>query len=352
MSSELSASRNKFFRTLIIAPLLLVGLLFFSRVYGANFTSRNLTLSDNLASDTATYKLSFDIPASETLGSISLQFCQESPLVGDACTTPVGFDASAVTLLTQTGETGFSVLPSGTSTNTVVLTRAPAATTATTLTYELGNMRNPIATGTFYGRLQTFATSDASGSDTEHGGLALEINTPIQISATVPPYLLFCLGVTIAPYDCATASGDYVNFGNLSGTATSSATTQMLTATNAKNGYAINVYGTTMISGTNVINAMIVSDVSRPGVSQFGLNLVANTTPAVGADPIGNGTAAPLPGYDTPNMYKFVSGDPIASVGTSDGFRLYTTSYIVNIPKGQPIGVYVATLTYVCLANF
>ncbi len=309
-------------------------------------------LNDNRTSATATYQLSFTILSPETLGSIKLQFCANDPLIGDPCTVPAGLDASAAVLSQQAGETGFTILTSASDATTLVLTRSASAATLAPSSYTFTTMVNPSAEGTYYGRLQTFASTDATGPDNDHGGLAFSINAPVQINATVPPYLLFCTGVTISSFDCSTASGDYVNFGNLSKAAASSATTQMLTATNAGNGFNITVNGTTMISGTNVINGVSTADVSRPGTSQFGLNLVANTTPSVGSDPTGGGNAAPATGYDTSNFYKFAPGDVVASDVDTDAYRLFTSSYIVNIPNGQPVGVYVATLTYICLANF
>jgi len=42
----------------------------------------------------------------------------------------------------------------------------------------------------------------------------------------------------------------------------------------------------------------------------------------------------------------------VASSVTSDDMRLYTMSYIANIPVGQAPGQYSTTITYVCLANF
>lgn len=353
MSKAAGNTRNfRYFRLLIIVPLLLVGLLFFSRAYGAELTLRSVTIGSSLTSAITSYKVSFALPGVETLGSIKVQFCADTPFVNTPCTPPTGLDLSAATLSSQSGETGFTILASATTANTIVLTRTATATSATGVSYELANVVNPSVAGTFYGRLQTFATTDATGGENEHGGIALSTDSPVQISTYVPPYLLFCVGVTISGFDCNNASGDYVNFGNLNKAATSSATTQMLTATNAGNGFNITVNGTTMVSGTNVITGIPVADVSRPGTSQFGLNLVANTTPNVGADPVGGGNAAPAAGYNVPNFYKFVPGDVVATDTDTDAYRLFTSSYIVNIPNGQPVGVYVATLTYICLANF
>jgi hypothetical protein len=126
----------------------------------------------------------------------------------------------------------------------------------------------------------------------------------------------------------------------------------MLLATNAQSGYNVQVYGTTLTSGNYLINAMSTPDVSRPGTSQFGMNLVANQTPAVGSDPQGPGSASVASGYNLPNFFQFVPGSNIIGSANADDYRQFTLSYIANTPNNQTVGVYVATLTFVSLANF
>lgn len=86
------------------------------------------------------------------------------------------------------------------------------------------------------------------------------------------------------------------------------------------------------------------------GKEEFGINLVANTTPAVGADPFNvpdntfaDGTVDSQ--YSQPNEFKYVQGDIIArapetvgkqAVGRTD----YTVSYIANINNITPAGTY------------
>ena len=126
----------------------------------------------------------------------------------------------------------------------------------------------------------------------------------------------------------------------------------ILAATNAQSGYVISVKGTTMTSGTNIINALAANDVSRPGTAQFGLNLRANTTPSGGSNPSGPGFAVPDPNYNVPNTYRFKDGDTLVSTTLPDDRRLFTASYIVNVPKGQAPGIYVSTMTYICVGTF
>jgi hypothetical protein len=308
-------------------------------------------MGDNQPSSVTSYIVSTDLSSAQTVGSIKLEFCSNSPLPNEPCTVPTGMDVSAAALSAQTGETGFTIGP-GTDAHTLVLTRAPALTTATTVSYTFDNATNPSGPGTYFARLQTFPTSDASGPDNNFGGLAFDISSPLQVSATVPPYLLFCGGVTITGFDCDTVSGNYINFGNFVTSTAKAATTELVTATNAASGFNITVNGPTLTSGNNIIPALAGLDVSRPGVSQFGLNLVANTTPAVGANPQGTGLATVTPGYANPDLYKYIPGDTIATRNDSDEYKKFTVSYIVNISASQPVGVYVTTLSYICLANF
>jgi hypothetical protein len=312
---------------------------------------RSIRLSDANAGATTTYKLSFTVATPDTLGSISATFCSNDPLITDPCTVPDGFDISGATLSAQTGETGFSI-GTGTTANQLILTRSPAISSAQPSSYTLDNVVNPSANGSYYIRLQTYSSDDATGSETDHGGIAFAINSQISISAKVPPYLLFCGGISIPSFDCATATGNYINFGNLSPASTGSAQTQLHIATNAGNGYAIDYGGTTLTSGNNTIPPLDVADVSRPGVSQFGINLAANQDPAIGQNKQGPGAGSVTSAYAQPNLYKFLANDVIAtSTGTSDYTR-YTVSYVANISKTQPAGVYASTLTYVALANF
>lgn len=330
--------------------VLTIGLVDWPRASADQLQLRSIQISNSAPASVATYTVSFVLLSPETLGSIELQFCGNSPLFSDACTAPTGFDDTTATLSAQTGATGFTISPAST-TNVLILTRTPGSASAA-LSYTFTGMTNPSDAATFFARLQTFSSNDATGSPNDLGGIAMSTSQQVQITTTVPPYLLFCLGITITGNDCGTASGSYINFGNFASSATSSATTQMAVVTNAANGYAITVDGSTMTSGTNTIPALTTADVSRPGVGQFGLNLVANTTPNVGANVQGPGAATVASGYDQTDFFRFVSGEPVAGASSADDFRKFTTSYVVNIPQGQPIGVYVSTLTYTCLANF
>lgn len=94
------------------------------------------------------------------------------------------------------------------------------------------------------------------------------------------------------------------------------------------------------------------------GTERFGINLVANSNPSVGVNPVqipssstSFGQAAN--GYDTANSFRYVNNEAIAnSNGKSSGSTCYTMSYLFNISGQTPAGEYkfnqslVATSTY------
>lgn len=313
--------------------------------------NRSLQLLSDAPGVTTTYTFSFTVSNISTIGSMDLLFCSNTPLQYDGCTTPAGFDVTNSQLSSQTGLTDFTSFVD--ASNELVLSRTPTfVTEPLTVTLTFTNVLNPSSIGPYYARVAVYSSDNATGSTVDFGGLAFAIASNLQISSIVPPYLTFCVGITIPSLDCTTASGDYIDFGNLSSAHSSQAASQMLAATNAANGYVIQVYGETMTSGNNIIPAMTNDATSRPGTSQFGIDLRANTVPAIGNDPTGPGNGQPTVAYDDPNHYQFVSNDTVVSASNPDNYREYTSSYVVNTSSGQAPGVYVSTLTYVCAGSF
>lgn len=317
----------------------------------AELSQRGIRVSDaQAAQNGVTYRVEFSTLANSLIGSIRVQFCSDSPLVDDPCAVPNGFDIDGATFTSQTGITGFSI-SANTTANEMVLSRPPLLETPTTATYVFSGVTNPFNGGSMYARIYTYATSDGTGPYTDSGGMALYFQGALGVMAEVPPYLWFCLGESITGFDCDTATEPFSDIGVLSPLTTGLAQSQMVTATNATGGYTMWVLGGTMTSGNNTIPAL-AGAASQAGVSQFGINLRANTAPLIGQDPAGPGAGALAAGYNTPNQFRFQSGDAVASVTAPDDFRKYTASYIVNVDSNQPGGVYATTLTYVVLANF
>lgn len=322
-----------------------------SHADAAELGSRTLQLSDSRpGTPGVTYNISFQLITAGTLGSIELEFCSNSTFPSDVCVAPTGMDASSAVFNMESGVSGFTIRSA--TTNEIVISRPPAPTLPVTANLLFDNITNPTSTGPYYLRVLTFPTVDASGAYTDNGGMAFSINLPINVQVQVPPYLLFCTGNTISGTDCTTASGDFIELGQLLTTHTSSGQSQMVIATNAKNGYSITATGNTLTSGNNTIPPLSVDSPSQAGVSQFGINLRANTNPAVGEDPSGPGNGLPTTNYDQPNLYHYADGDVVATNNTVEDGRKFTVSYVTDISKSQPAGVYASTFTYVASSNF
>jgi hypothetical protein len=249
----------------------------------AQVALRSVKISDNHGGATnVSYTVQFSTITSGPIGSIRLQFC--SNYLFDetfVCNAPTGMDISNAALNTSSGVTDFSLQPP-TLPSTLLLERPSAdPVTPQPLMYEFSGITNPTNTGTYYLHITTYASTD-------DGDAVFALNDGIEITTEVPPYLYFCVGVTIPSYSCSTADGGFISFGELSTTSPRLASSQMLAATNAPSGYAVTLAGTTMTSGNDVIPAMSGGP-SQPGVSQFGLNARTNTGPTIGADPDGPG---------------------------------------------------------------
>jgi hypothetical protein len=339
-------------RVALTGFLVVLMILASASVVNANeLSDRSLKILNDVPNTTTDYEGSFITSSSASVGSIKILFCKNSPLQQDICVAPAGFDVTNAQLISTSGISGFSLFVAGT--NELILSRTASFVSAgQPFTFTIGNIVNPSASGAYYARIATYSSHDGSGSSIDFGGMALSITGSLELTAVVPPYLIFCVGLIIPGYNCAAASGDYINFGNFSSSITAQADSQILAASNAADGYAIEDYGTTMTSGNNVIPAMTDDETSQINTSQFGINLRANSSPAGGADPSGPGNGSPTPSYDNPDHYQFVDNDIIVSTSAPDNLRKYTVSYIVNVNASQPPGIYVSTLTYVCTGSF
>lgn len=320
-------------------------------VFADNVTSRGVQLNSSYPSATTTYKFFFTINTASTIGSYVILLCSNSPLQEDSCTIPSGLDVTQEHIVATEGIHPLSVYPVTTNELLVSFVSVPVSPPLK-VSLTLSGIVNPDTVGSYYGRISTYASSNGTGPVIDFGGLAFVIMTNLEVSSYVPPYLTFCAGLRIPAYDCGTATGNYINFGDLAASHSSQGSSQMLLATNASGGYVIQVYGTTMTSGNNIIRALSGNSGSHPGSPQFGINLRANSTPHIGANPTGPGSGQPASGYDTPNSFRFVSDDIVASSLVADNYRKYTVSYLVNVPADQAPGVYVSTLTYVGTGSF
>lgn len=330
---------------------------------------------------TVSHKFDFTLPSNSAIGSMRFQYCLTAADTGtNTCVAPTGIDTSSALLSNENGVTGWTSKTNlGSNKNDFYISKATAAAPAganSIVSYTFSGIVNPsVKNMTFFVRIQTYATTDATGPVTDSGTVAAATADPIRLNGIMPESLVFCTGKTVGldaatstVPDCSTATDGLISFNQLfSPTDTSIATSQMAASTNAGQGYAITVNGTTLTSGSNTITNIGTTTTSNKGISQFGMNLMANTVAAASGFPYTSADVSPTPnatnfrgqpstGYGTQNQFTFNNGDAVAKsdnggAGGTDA-QIYTASYVVNVPGSQPAGTYTTTLTYICTPTF
>jgi hypothetical protein len=314
----------------------------------AALSPRNIHVGSSAQSVSTNYVANMTTATTANIGSIGFQFCTTAT---NACTVPLGLTTTSTALTAQSGAIGFSII--NTTNGAPYITRtASNLNSGTALSYTLSPILNPTATNTsYFVRITTYTGIDGSTGPIDNGTVALSTAQPVQLTGVTPEILVFCVGTSITT-DCTSVAGTTIDFGDFSPVGVRNGTSVMQAQTNAANGYSITVNGTTMSSGANTIPALTSQTASTLGTSQFGLNIRANTLPAVGSDLTGSGSGTFTANYGSANQYRFVTGDSVAQAALPTNANTYTSSYIVNIGGAQAAGVYTATMTYICTASF
>lgn len=120
-------------------------------------------------------------------------------------------------------------------------------------------------------------------------------------------------------------------------------------------GYSIRTEADPPSNPSSQITPLASPTASTVGSEQFGINLVANTSPTTfGAVPqqvpdntFSFGSAST--GYDTTNLYKYNKGDVVAQSPSSTSVTIYTVSYIFNIDQSTKAGQY--TFNHILVAT-
>lgn len=158
------------------------------------------------------------------------------------------------------------------------------------------------------------------------------------------------------PYLEFVVTADSIDLGYLDTAAASTATGTFYVRAWQAEGYVVRTASPPPVNyNSQEITPLSSPTASSPGTEQFGINLVDNATPNVGANPQQNFSfsyGAAATGYDTADLFKYVNGDVVAESAQSSGITIFTVSYLYNISNATPSGTYdfnhvlVATGTY------
>lgn len=149
-----------------------------------------------------------------------------------------------------------------------------------------------------------------------------------------------------------------IDLGTLSTTTTATGTATFYVRAYTSSGYTVQTVSGTPTNGAESLDPMTTATTSNQGTEQFGINLVANSTPSVfGSDPAPQpnsgyayGTAAT--GYDTGGIFKYNAGDTIATSPKGIGQTNFTISYVANISPITPGGIYSVDQVLVVVATY
>jgi hypothetical protein len=339
-----------------------------------------------------------------TVKSVAVDFCGNTPIVGDSCTATVGTSTPSLgsATITTTGGSGIGNLTGGPWTATVTnsgrtLTIASSTgmtmNTGTSYYFTINLVTNPTNLGTFYSRVLTFpndATSNYAGGytatntgtniPTDAGGIALSTANQITITAKVQERIVFCVYTTGTGNNCTGKSGTDITLGDANGVldpvgAYVDKSAMYTVSTNASQGVNIRVKGTTLTSGSNTITANTSPATSVPGSEQFGLctyesasvsgGLSANAKYDGGTGTECSGTSqtagTATPGGDNSADFTFDTngtngttstyGDVIATKSAGD-FSTGTLVFIGNVGNSTEAGIYKTTLTFIATGTY
>jgi len=367
--------------SLALAAIMLLGLaspvFMTSTVDAAQLTSRSIQLSSSAANDTAVaYTVNFT-PVS-TAGAVMIMFCNDSPIPGQTCTAPSGFDASSG--ITSNGGT----IETSIGNNIIKYTKA-SMSSAQSITFT--GIHNPTSATTssvgFYARLVTYANNTyggyssptSIGTTIDSGGVAMAITDPVQINAAVRETMTFCVSAAAPTANCGGTTTPNLTLGHgspkaLDATATDTAVAYAQISTNASSGAVVNMKINNTCGGlvrqglTNVCDIAPVatghSPISFGAAAKFGLNVGAGS--AVGS---GTGTTAAATNYATASEYgmNWVSGNA-TGVGSTYGDTIFDTSSTainnINVPltfaatvtNTTPAGLYQANLNMIATGTY
>jgi hypothetical protein len=367
--------RSGYLCVVVVLMLAVTPFALFSRADAYNQVSgRSIKMSTAASgASNVAYQVNFTtVTDNQTIGSVVVEFCDNSPIIGDSCTHGSGFlntNFASISISNNVGNiTGLSVDATNSSVNRLVLTRTAGTVANGAVSLTLGNgtsngITNPATTDiTFYARIMTFTNTTGTppsadeNNATDAGGVALSTSSTLRVTAKVQESLIFCVYTDV---DCATG-GTAVTLGDENGVLASNSTTYTANAnfdiaSNAVSGVAVRVKGDVLKSGIFSIDpagASCLTDPTATNVEMFGLRL----------DTLGAGVTADAPyncasgahGFDnnTTNGTASQFGQSIAHTSGATDIVSSTVEFAAKSANTSEAGVYITDLQLVATATY
>lgn len=346
----------------------------------AQVTDRSIELSNSSASATGvTYKVAFTPVASA--GAFVVDFCSNSPVVGESCTAPTGFGATSASSTTS----GFTDVTG--STNKAVV--AGTITGSTPVEVDVKGITNPSTAGTLYARIVTYDTKahaldyvsdDLGTGSADSGGVAMSITQTVGVSGLVLETLTFCVSGGAITANCGSTTTPVVALGETVGDSIaltqgviSTGTVHTQITTNASSGAVVRLKSNATDCGgllragapsaCDILPALAAGIDANANEAKFGVK-TATATDTVGVT--ATGALVPVTGsnynndtyalnYASGNSTGVTSafGDPfIDTAGAPANNKNMVLTFGATISNETPAGSYSANLSLIATGKF
>ncbi len=352
---------------------------FIGKTSALQVQSRSITMSSSTngtvaAGQNVSYHVLFNVASSGNVGGIVVDFCDNTPLIGDTtCSTISGFSLSgspAVTTTGSIGSSGWTAAASGPNNSVLKLSKSssvPNLNAGDTVDFTITTVTNPDSDNhSFYARLLTYAaaadltnytvsgtTRSSTPAQVDYGGVALSTGKPFTITARVMETLSFCVYKASCGDDPSITLGEGANL-VLSTSIISDDVVNFSLSTNAQNGGFIRMKGDTLKSGSNDINAAGSSPtLFSGGTEMFGATLTAAGTNITASSPYNSGTADTY-GFDTNTTDGTMStyGDLLATLSAPANNSVSTVTFAATASNTTAAGIYTSTVQFLAAGTF
>jgi hypothetical protein len=344
----------------------------------AQVTSRNIKMSTSAVSTAAQYEINFTTATTSTIQGVVVDFCSQSPIIGNStCTLPTGMTVGA-TVASQTGLTAGtwtgSTAQAGGS-KTLVITNGSGASVSSgqAVSITVTGFTNSSTVGTFYARIFTFSTtaganaytSGTPGTHVDDGGVALATEDAIGVTATVQESLTFCISAAAPGTGCTSTTAPSIVIGNggspsiLDAAGVYTATIYHQLSTNAQGATTVRMKGSSALtSGSNTIGPSATSTTPftiTAGTANYGVRSSAGTG--------GTGTVTPQAPYNSGTQYGLdttTSNDNVTAtygdvLATATGAILNVNSPVIfgaTAGASTPAGIYTASYSLIATSSY
>lgn len=362
---------------IVMAAALLFATFIPALVSAAQVTNRSVELSSSSVSATGvTYKVNFT--AVQAAGAFVVEFCSNTPVLGQSCTPPTGFTSATV----STPTAGFTA--AGT-TNKVTVTGTINASDVVSV--DVTGITNPSTTDPLYARIVTYtdgtdaagytsANPDVVGAHKDDGGVAIAITPTVGVSGAVLETLTFCVSKALPTASCAGADSPVLTLGEtvgsvvaLSSSAVSTGVLNTQISTNAVGGAVVRLKSATDCGGLKRVGASVCDIVPAltgditAGQAKFGVKTATATdTPSTTANgafqPVtgsGYGNTAYALNYLANNSSGVTSafGDPFLDTNSAPANnKNMALTFGASIGNDTPAGLYSTNLSLIATGKF